>query len=142
MKNINKFFNILSFITLALTSMFLILIFYWRFLPYKTIKFNNIPFPISTFEVERGGILQYQVDYCKYTDLGAEVSKTFINDIIYTTPAIITNRPIGCHVSTITTIIPKELPPSMYKLQIIYRYKVNPMRYIEVITETQKFIVK
>lgn len=124
-----KILNCLSYLTLVTSFGLLILIGYWLNYPYKPIEFKSMK--ILTPIVKQGGILKYDVDYCKYMALSAEVTRTFNNGIIYATPTTISNNPTGCHVVTIFVIIPPELPATKYTITMRYEYQVNPLRKVE-----------
>jgi len=137
----NKALIIIAWFTIISALLLMSLVIFWMVYPYKTTDFKT-PFPIQTKEVKRGGYVFYTVDYCKYTDLLPEISKTFVDGVLYTIPpALGASNPTGCHSQLIQTYVPKALVPGTYVIQINYKYKLNPLRVIEVKTETEPFIV-
>lgn len=124
----------------ALVSM--ILVFFWMLYPYKTLEFQDEVFPVVKKVVNRGEMVYYTSNYCKFFNFPALVTRSFINEIIYVTPSTITNRPSGCHTIKIGVVVPKELPPSNYKLEMTYQIEVNPIRVITIKEDTEMFTVK
>ena len=114
---------------------------YWELNPYKVLVFNTPFFKVTRSVFHKGESLTYISDYCKYMNLPAQVTRTFSNDLIFTTPTIDTNRDTGCHVITVAVIIPKELPSGKYHLQNIYKFRVNPIRDIKIEQHTEDFTV-
>jgi len=134
-----KILNCLSYLTLILAFGLILLIGYWLIYPYKPIQFNKLE--LITPVVKQGGILKYEVDYCKYMNISAEVTRTYNNGIIYTTPTTTSNNPTGCHDITIFVIIPPELPSAYYTITMRYKYQVNPIRIVEYTVNSDKFEV-
>ena len=118
----------------------LILIF-WMLYPYRIIEFKNEPFPIEAKTVEQGGLLNYTVSYCKFEAIGATVTKIFTDGILYTMPAIETNRPVGCDSNLVYVKVPPELPKGKYTLTSIYRFKPNPVRTVDYVVHTEDFYI-
>lgn len=118
----------------------IILVNYWLFYPYKVIEFKNLPFPIQS-TVERGQFISYDVEFCKFIDSGAVVTRSFVDGIIYTVPDIVTNQKKGCRTNKIEVYVSKTLSPGDYFIKGVYKYKVNPIREIFVTTTTQHFTI-
>jgi hypothetical protein len=135
----NKFFNNASFLILGSAFFSVILFAFWQFYPYKVLTFNNSPFPVMEKNIKAGGTLTYTIDYCKEINNGALISKTFSDEISYSVESELNNRPIGCHKINVDIDIPKTLPPDEYNLQLVYRFKLNPIRYVEVSARTEQF---
>jgi hypothetical protein len=115
---------------------------YWLFAPYKPIVFNNLPMKVANKVVKVGTPLIYTSDFCKYDTLIPLASKSFVDDIIYNTPAeVVVAKPKGCNVLTFQTLVPETLPPDDYVLKITYKYQVNPIRTVDVLVETEQFQV-
>ncbi|OGO14258.1 MAG: hypothetical protein A2Y53_03890 [Chloroflexi bacterium RBG_16_47_49] len=141
MNKIEKLMYTLSFLTITSGVMFGLVIIYWMVFPYRVIEWNSDYFPIVTKTATQGGSITFIADYCKYRDMSATISRSFINDIIYTTPESTTQRQTGCHVVNIVVPIPQELPPGNYYIQTVYKYDVNPIRSITLIHNTDQFTV-
>lgn len=140
MNRLMKFFAWFTIISaIALMSLCI----YWLVYPYNPIEFKQSPFPVRDKITKRGGYVFYTVEYCKYSDNLPQVSKTFIDGVLYTIPeAVGARNPEGCHTNLVQSYIPKALVPGEYVIQINYKYKMNPLRTIQVFTETEKFTVE
>jgi hypothetical protein len=114
---------------------------FWEFYPYKVLVFNTPLFILNKKTIKAGQNLTYTSNYCKYIDLPATVGRVFSNDLIFSTPAQSSNRPMGCHSITVAVIVPHELPPGKYRLENVYEFKVNPIRTIVVKENTEEFNV-
>ena len=117
-------------------SMVFLLFLSWWVYPYKTIEMEQ-PYHILTKTVEQGGLLKYEINYCKYTDVNPRVNRQFIDGIIYATPEATAVIKKGCGTIINTIGIPHNLPNGNYKLKSIVSYEMNPIRIIthEYITE-------
>ena len=137
----NKLLNIGSWIVIFMAFIFLGVIIYWATYPYKIIEIKTPILPIKETVIKQGGTLTYYVNYCKYVDIPALVSRTLQDDIEYIIPSTMGTRSIGCRIAANDVVIPQSLPPSKYKLELKYTYKVNPIRTIEVESTTAAFMV-
>lgn len=132
----------LSWVAILSANFLIILLAVWMFWPYKTITFKNGEQKVLNKTLRGGSYLSYEVDYCKYTKIVPIVTKTFIDGILYVLPPnIAIEKPVGCAKIVSQVYIPKALPPGKYILKSSYRYQVNPVRFIDVVTETEKFEV-
>ena len=123
---------------ISLMSLFI----FWMVYPYKATEFTNVPYPVQNKEVESGGYVFYNVHYCKYSDTIPQVSKSFIDGVLYTIPpAVGAVVEKGCHEFLVQTYVPKALVPGTYIIQINYKFRMNPLKTIEVTTETEPFTV-
>ena len=137
-----KFLNTLSMISVLFAMGVTILILFWEFYPYQPLVLNKPTFPMITKTVYPGNLLTYQVDYCKYMNLSAMITRHVINGYDYTMPTVLGDKTTGCGVSNISFTLPKETPSGVkYKLEIIYKYQVNPLREIVVKEVTDPFTV-
>lgn len=141
-KTIRHWYFYVMMATNIFAAWLLILLIYWSAYPYKLIDFEKEPFKVSTKQVKAGGTLIYKVPFCKYTPIRPSITRVFSNDILYTQPVVTAiANPLGCHTNNIQAYVPKELPPGIYHLNTIYRYQVNPIRTIDISTETEQFEV-
>lgn len=136
-----KIFNYISYLVLLIAFGVTLLIIYWLIYPYRLLVFNDPSFPVQTKTVKQGGVLSYTSDYCKYTNNPASVSRVFQDQIIFSVPSQITNRPNGCNVITVGVPVPFELPPGQYILRNVYQYQPNPLRTITIMENTETFTV-
>ena len=137
----NKLLIGLSWLVITTALGLLLLAGYWLFYPYKTTEFKSSVLRVESQTVKAGEDLVYYVDYCKYTDVLPEISKTFVDGIIYVAPPSISSTKKGCGTNKIQVAVPKNLPAGVYHLNLTYRYKMNPVREIDINIETEKFTV-
>ena len=136
MSRLTKFFNILSGFTIILAAILLIVAMYWAVIPVNVISIKS-PFKVITKSVNPGGTLVYELNYCKYQPIPALLTKVFVDDILYSTPAVASNLPVGCHTTRAEIDIPNTLPAHFYQVKLLYHYQVNPLRTqdIEIVSE-------
>lgn len=137
----NKIFFYISMTTIISAGVFLLIILFWLLYPYKTIEFNKPVAEVETKEVERGDYLIYILDYCKYTDVEAEISRSFVDGLVYLTPDGIADQEKGCGTARIQIYIPKSMPVGEYQIKQIRHYQLNPIREETAIYYTEKFKV-
>lgn len=148
----NKFLNAISYITLLAAAIFMFVCAFWLLYPYDPIDFYNLPHKVLNKKVLQGDVLSYEVDYCKHLDINPTVMKYFIDGLVYPIPPYIgVDRDVdkGCDKnnkkfihSIVKMPIPLNLPTGEIKgIKTVLRYQVNPIRYIDVVTYTGKFIV-
>lgn len=137
-----KTINIISYLTIFTAFVMLIIFFYWSFYPYKTVEWKTGKFPVETKVIKKGDNLVFISDYCKYVDLPAVVSRSFVNDFFYTTTPVTTYAKRGCNKMKVVVYIPKELPAGKYYLHNKFSYKINPIRTIVLVHDSECFTVK
>lgn len=138
----HRLMYILGIISLILSSFILLLMFFWSIYPYKPIVINKEPIKVITKEVKKGDILIYELDYCKNNKNKVEISRSFVDGIVFATPTVTTENPLGCTVSNISIQVPETLPNGEYYLKVSYSYQVNPIRKVSVDSTTETFTVK
>jgi hypothetical protein len=130
---------------LVIVSMIgLILLFgFWLLYPYNPVEFKDEVYPVlnENKTVKQGDILKYEVDYCKRVDQVPVVNKKYVDGIIYETPM---GRGVvfkGCRAQVVDNIVPENLLPGEYFMQIEIDYEMNPIRHIIYHNRTEKFTV-
>lgn len=137
-----KIFNSISYLVIIIALLFSVVVFYWLLFPYRVIEFNVLPHVIENKQVKSGEYLIYEVDYCKFTKIVPIISKYFVDGLLYSTPeTLATVKGVGCGKNRVQVYVPKALPLGKYRMETIYRYKVNPLRTIDVKTTTEDFEV-
>ena len=133
--------------TMVSAFVLLITILFWLLWPYKIIEYDpstdyNIVFGLDQDgAVEQGGKIAYEFDYVNETDIIPQISKRFVDGIVFNAAEGSISLPVGSGHAVVETDIPETLPPGTYHLEIIRKFKVNPIRTIEVISQTEKFVV-
>lgn len=138
----NRLLHYFSYLTMGVTLIFIIVIFFWLNYPYKILEFKDKKFPVLTKTVKRGGVLQYVSRYCKYMDIPAKLTRSFVNGFVFSTPPIQTNRDCGCNEVIISVPVPSETPVGIQHIQNLYDYEPNPIRHIYIKQISEDFIVE
>lgn len=111
--------------------------------PFKTIDYYNLPFPVVHKVVSPTDPLLYTVDYCRYTDSQATVTKTLQGASVITISQQSTSLLRGCHKTTVSNVfIPSYTPKGEYTLLITSCYQINPLRNICHQLSTESFEVR
>lgn len=136
-----KIINYISYVTIAVALLFTIVVFFWLLFPYKTIEFNTDVAKVQNKQVERGDYLYYEIDYCKYTDKEAKLTRSFIDGVKYDIPDGYSDVEKGCAVRVIQIYIPRGIGTGTYMIKQVRHYEVNPIRTIDVVHFTEQFEV-
>lgn len=82
------------------------------------------------------------VDVCKHMNVAPEISRVFVDGVIYQIPTYTTiDDDVGCKVRKVQIYVPKGLPVGEYFVNTAYKFQVNPIRTIEMQTRSEKFEV-
>ena len=124
---------------LMILILFFLYIIYLGTYPFKTLEVNT-PFKVHNSPVEKGKALIFEMDYCKYTDKSAVISRKLANEVVFSLPDVRTHALIGCRkVNVSSVVIPKFVPDGKYTLIQTAHYKINLFRDIYVRYETEEF---
>jgi hypothetical protein len=141
MRRIEKIFIGLGILGTIFLGLAFIVFLYWSLYPYKTVEYRTEKFKVVTKEVRQNGILLYDVDACKYTNVKPEVDAIFVDSIKYLSAEQFAKLIEGCRITRVERHIPESLPLGKYHLEVTVRYPVNPIRTIIKTTSTEDFIV-
>lgn len=142
-----KAFYFLSMVALLGLIVMVVYSTYQALYPFKTIEVHNSPYPVVTPLVKAGGIFTYYVDYCRFTNIQASVSRSLVgidnlgNPLIIPLPGSINSTPIGCYKTNVSIrlIIPNATPPGIYHMVITPSYVVNSHQTQTRTYQTQSF---
>lgn len=137
----NKVFYILSWFGIISAIAIVFITTLWLVYPYNPLQFATEPHEMITKEVEPGSHVRFELDYCKNSKIGAEVTVSFVDGFIYDSTSIPINIENGCHSVAQSVYVPRAIPPGIYSIKMLYRFKVNPIRTIDIITMSEKFEV-
>lgn len=132
--------------TLILGASFLAWVNYSLYWPITTLVIQNYsdakPIPVLTSMIEPGEPLQYELDYCKYTNRPAVVHRSFMDGQIILLQDSSGKLPTGCHKTLVkTAIVPETINPGEYYLDVSVDYTINPLRTITTHYRTTEFTV-
>ena len=112
------------------------------FYPFETIVVHNEPFPVKNAPITAGNVVIYTVDYCRYTDVDASVTRTLVGNVSISLGHNQSHFPRGCDKRDVAdSVIPSFTPPGDYYIQIDSTYQINNLRAIEKHFRTATFHV-
>jgi len=116
---------------------------YWMLWPYQTVSKTPQPMHIvAGYEtVRQGESVVYEYDFEKFTDVEPTIHRQFVDGLIFNSASESTHLIRGSGHVHVAVPIPYTLPPGRYKIRVYADFKVNPVRTVEVIDETQTFEV-
>lgn len=117
-------------VIIGMAIILILVLTYWGIYPYKPLELSNVK--LNKTEVSRGEHVLVSADYCKNIKKPATLFVSFVDGIIYNTQPQIMDLETGCHKANLSIYIPKALPTGKFLLKGVFRYKVNPIRTIEV----------
>jgi hypothetical protein len=139
-----KLINIFSAVVLASWLIFLGQIFWWIYYPVNVVDFYNEPCPILNTDgkVKRGEYVEFLVDYRKFLNLPAQISRSLVNDRVITLTCESGSQRQGNRKETVVRVfVPKNVWLGKYKLITTMTYKPNPLREVQESYETDWFEV-
>lgn len=143
-KNIGKFDKIMTYVsgvTIILATTLVLYFGYCFLYPFNVFDAKE-PLRVlnSDKQVEVGGYLKVEENYCKYMSLPAVTTLTLHNEIIVGLPLRYGNIPIGCHIRTTIIKIPETaLIVGKAYLKFDRVYKINAFREVTESSETEEF---
>ncbi len=110
----------------------------------------KIPIKVKTPEVERGGLLVYEYEYCKYMDAEIDITHQLVCDsvmrldnqtIAVEIPQVGLRVNPGCGRLTKSIPIPMYAPVGECYVEEQIYYQINPLRNIHYTLPTERFNV-
>ena len=137
-----KYFNLLSWITLGLLSVLLSIIGYYLFYPYNPLEIQE-PVKVITKEVKPGDIIFVEFTFKKNTTVRPEISLALVDGVVFNIPDYSPINPTGetkdKRVGVL--VVPTSVPCGEYNLKWVASYKMNPLRIVDVPYESEKFYI-
>jgi hypothetical protein len=134
-----KLFRIFTWSGIILGFLLLFLLSFWWLYPYNPLVLSNIK--LDKTEVSRGEHIRVSADYCKNTNKETDLFISFVDGLINPVPVQVINLKKGCGNTSLSVYVPKALPTGKFKLSGVFRYKINPIRTIEVNHLTVEFTI-
>jgi hypothetical protein len=134
-----KIMHCVALFTIALTTVLILTVMSWLLLPYKTIDVTN--FRVNEFSYTAGEPVYYSFDYNKHTTLTSTTIRELVNTTIYPLDSMVVNAPSGNHSIANHFIIPEFVESGEYQLRLVSNVKVNPLRTIVKVFDSNTFIV-
>jgi hypothetical protein len=129
--------------TLLLLAAAIITVAFWTLYPYDTIETSPQPYPILDEDkvLHQGDYLSYKFDFVKNTCTEATVERNFVDGLIFSSTDDTLHLQEGSGTAYVEVPIPYTLPPGTYKLYIVLKFQVNPLREIVHEVWTEEFTV-
>lgn len=122
-----KIIQKIALAVVAVAIFFVLWIGYLMFTPVEVLDVK-VPIPASPAEVQAGGTVNLNFDYCKYKDIESNISVDFIGPYIIPTLSAIRHFPVGCHAENLALSVPAGTPEGVYKIRLEINYYVNVLR--------------
>lgn len=137
--NTRKILFLFSMATLMAAMAMIAYVVFYLVWPFKGLVINKKPAIVHTKEVVAGDELIYELDFCRYSDKHAEVTRQFIDGVVYTMPPIQAIAKEGCGVQDYAVTVPSTLNGGEYKLRVMVVIHINKLREVQTIIETEPF---
>jgi hypothetical protein len=134
---------ILTIITVLLSTILVIWVAFLYIYPIKVIEIKNAQnVPVDKTVYKGGDRIAYTLDYCKYTNTPAVVTRTIVDGFRISFGSFNSNMKAGCaNRATNDLVIPEFLPSGVYHLEGTGTYRVNILRDFIVNWRTVDFQV-
>jgi hypothetical protein len=132
--------NGISYTILVLAAIMIVLVVFMLYWPVDVGTVSK-PLPVIGKDFSAGGKIPVVWAYNKKVNIPATVSKSFVNDIVYTIPSYTSNMPPGKQSVVILNDIPQGLPDGEYKIRYSITYRLNLLREETIIAETVPFTI-
>lgn len=123
---------------------------YWFYKPVTVIEYLNTPFPTTKQEYSRGEMVEYEIAWCKYKEIPAEVQFRLLelNEDLKVRTGYLLETYVSGNVFKGCGKVFSKLPPipeyvqnGEYTFEILVQYDVNPVRKVTASGRTQNFSV-
>lgn len=135
-------------VLLALSTAICVYFLYLVLTPVRVIHLAEVPLRVinANHEVNRGSGLVYRVDYCKYVDTTATMTRELVaqdgRELLVMLPLTAGSLPVGCHAVTLVDAIPTYVPSGKYTLRITRVYRTSTFYDRPAVFETEPFFVR
>ena len=139
---INKYFYVSAWVGIASAVVLILVTGFWLIYPYKPAVYNNLPQKVDKTSYKAGDQLFLEIDFCRYSPIVPEIRRSFVNGVVYNLHSTVSpTDDIGCFIRNVGITVPSTLNPGTYHINTNFRYRVNPIREIEIIVESEHFEV-
>lgn len=134
---------IIQRLAMGVVGLAIILVIWIGYLLFQPVEVLHIeePIPASPTEVQAGGVVNLNFDYCKYKDFGSYIKVDFLGEYVIPTLSTTRKLDVGCHSDTLSISIPAGTPNGNYKLRLEVDYQVNVLRRESYAFESVEIIV-
>ena len=145
---IEKYLNRGVYIVALCSLLVLLVMIYWAFWPYKTLEMFTPIKILNPNKTVANGVLEYEVDYKKFTNKSCTVSRIIIQrkgdtKVIVVLPTYISKVIAGSAIVPIGLILPTNMQNGdNYMMIVTFAYKVNYLRTIELAFYSELFSIR
>lgn len=122
--------KIVQKIALAVVGIAIIIVLWIGYLMFNPIDVLDVKVPLPAYpaEVQAGGTINLNFDYCKYRDIESHIKVDFLGPYVIPTLSSTRHFPMGCHAENLALSIPAGTPAGTYTIRIEINYYVNALR--------------
>ena len=132
--------SLLEYITLMLLLVFLMVLMYYSFYPFKITTLNSMD--IDKKEYCRGEYVQVDINFTKHRDIQAKIDWYIVDGIVFKLESPGISRMVGENAIHVSKQIPFSILPGEYSLRVESTYHIHPLREpIVTIWNTPRFKV-
>jgi hypothetical protein len=117
--------------------------FIWLISPYRVIEIDD--FLTSQTTYNQGERVDYSFEYRKYTDLNTLVNREIVNSTVFHIDSYVANLPKTQNDSWQHFhngfVLPSGIEAGDYRVRLVYIVKVNPIRTVTKVFESEVFTV-
>ena len=130
----------LEILTVFVFLLFVGLIAYYAFYPFKVTQLHSISINSPEYCLEE--LVNIEIDFTKYMDITAEIRWFIVDGIIIELDSPGVSRPIGQNRVVVSKFIPRTILPGTYNFRVQSTYNIHPLRTPTVVSwDTPKFEV-
>lgn len=108
----------------------------------KLVITSDQPVALNKNIVHPGETLSYNLSYCKYHNYQTTVHRTFIDGQVIALTDTPGKLPLGCSTVQVgTSVVPETINPGQYHMVVDVEQRVNFLRTVDTVYETQVFTV-
>ena len=135
-------FGITLIISTQLLMLYLGYLLFFPFTPLVVKNPNNLT--VTPTVVKAGDPMMVEFNYCKDKYYRVKVDKQVVGKTqAYNLPTSNdTVLPVGCHIYTVSHLVPEDIVSGTYYIAIDVDYEVNPLRVIHYSLQTEPFVVE
>lgn len=115
----------LEILTAGVFIVFVSLILYFAFWPFKVTTLNTIS--IDNTEYCRGDWVKIEMDFQKHMDVQAEVKWFIVDGVIFELDSPGVSRPQGDNHIIVEKQVPASIVPGTYHMRVEMTYRVHPL---------------